>query len=185
MDELPTFSKMDVARANLRAAIQSHFARAHPAVVETLNGAVNTVLRDLGKKEGITGAIHGTDFFEGDNLKKWVGLLHEPQNFHKHADKEGPDATVEHNSLLTHMLMVESCQLFRLLSGSYENFKDEIELQVFEIWFVLKYPWVADDLDFVKHHPFGEDLLTLGVDDFPAWIQYIDSRRACQTKPTE
>jgi hypothetical protein len=178
MNSSPTFSKMDVARANLRAAIQNHFARSHPATVETLNGAANTVLRDLARKKGISGAIHDTDFFDDENRKKWVSVLHEPQNFHKHADKEPADATLGHNSLITNMLIVESCQLFRLLSGDYENFKDEIELLVFEIWFILKYPWVADDLEFINHHPFGPDLRTLEVDDFPAWIHYIDSRRS-------
>lgn len=177
MDELPTFNKMDAAQANLRAAIQSHFARGHPATTETLNGAANTVLRNLAEKKGIPAAIHDSDVFEGGNRKKWGFVLRENQNFYKHADKDAEGATVVHNSLITHMLISESCQLFRLLSGDYENFKDEIELLVFEVWFILKYPWVADDLEFINHHPFGADLLALEVDDFPAWAQYIGSRR--------
>jgi hypothetical protein len=169
---------MDAAQANLRAAILGHFGRAHPATIETLNGAANGILRNLANKKGISGAIHDSDFFEGENRKKWIGVLHEPQNFYKHADKDAADATIVHNSLMTEMLIGESCQLFRFLSGDYENFKNEIELQVFEIWFILKYPWLSDgDLTFVTHHPFGNNLMTLEVDDFSAWLAYIESRR--------
>jgi hypothetical protein len=177
VDRITISNKMDVAQANLRAAINNHFAQGHPATTETLNGAANTVLRDLASKKGINAVIHDTDVFEGGDRKKWIGLLHESQNFHKHADKESADAILEHNPLIGQMLMLESCQLFRTLVGAYEGYKDEIELQVFEIWFILRYPWVADDISFVKHHPFGCDLMALPIDDFPAWVQFIASRR--------
>lgn len=178
MDDLPIFGKMDAAKANLRAAIRAHFERAHPVSIETMNAAANGILRNLAKAKGISGVIHDSEFFEGKEKKAWGDLLHESQNFYKHADRGSEEKTHVHNPLITQLLMLESCQFLRHLAGSYENFKDETELQVFEIWFLLKNPDLfGGDTTFVNHHPFGADLKALEIDDFPAWINFIDSRR--------
>lgn len=134
------FTKIEAAEVQLRSAIRLFFSEAHPIVVETLIGAASGVLRGLAKHSDIKSIFHESDLIKPKHRKEWIGLLHNFQNFFKHADNDSA-VTINYEPRALHFLALEACILYKqLASDSYFKRSPMKEAFFFEVWFSAKYP---------------------------------------------
>jgi hypothetical protein len=138
-------TKIAVAEIQLRSAVRLFFGEEHPVVVETLVGAASGVLRGLAKHCGLQSALHDTDLIKPEYRREWIKILHEYQNFFKHAD-EDPTATINYEPRALHYLLLEACHLYRhLASDVHLKHRQLKEALAFEVWFAMKYPHLLID----------------------------------------
>ncbi|MCX7275666.1 MAG: hypothetical protein NTV19_21570, partial [Burkholderiales bacterium] len=113
---------------------------AHPAVVETLVGAASGVLRGLATHSGIKSVLHDSIHIKPESRLKWIGVLHEYQNYFKHADQDH-SASIDYEPRSLHFLILESCILYRALLDNAKYKRPMIrETVIFWVWFAAKHP---------------------------------------------
>jgi hypothetical protein len=123
-------TKIDVAEAQLCAAIRLFFEDAHPVPVHTLACAAREIMSVLGEKLK-------TDTFL-DDVARWRGLdvkdLRKKAtrfwNFMKHADRDPADVLSEFSDLANDAILFCVCRDLALIAKGLP-----IEAQVYEVWF--------------------------------------------------
>lgn len=93
-------------------------------------------------------------------------MLHEFQNFFKHADND-PTATIAYEARALHYLTLEACHLYRhLAADTHLNHRQLKEALVFEVWFATKYPHLLSDPSGFRDLKDGFRLESFDPDDF-------------------
>lgn len=159
------FTKIEVAEIQLRVAIRMFFREEHPIAIETLVGAASGVLRGLADQRGLGGILHDNVHIKPEQKKNWIRLLHEAQNFFKHAD-EDPGATYDYEPQGLHHLLLEACQLYvQLVSSDHSKELQIKEIVMYQIWFSCKYPHLLLDPDAIQKLAKGTRLQEFNPDD--------------------
>jgi len=168
-----TLTKIEAAEQNLRYAIMLLFHRSLPVPIETLNSAASGILRPMAKSRGIEPFLHDALLIKDEFRKNWIGVLHEAQNFFKHADKD-EEASLEYKEEMTHFLLAETCYLYRhLASNNHLAHRQLKEAIAFEIWFALKYPHLLKEGASLENLPGGENVAKADPNDFEFWREAI------------
>ncbi len=141
VDPPENVTKLDAARRQLRTAVRMFFERRDPISIHTLTMAAHGILHDLSKAKGIGSQLKESDLIKPEYRREWIRLLHEPQNFFKHADRDpDPNAVIEFKPELTPFLLIDALRLYRELKG--RPMREELVLQT---WFGIMYPNVMRD----------------------------------------
>lgn len=152
-------NKLEAAESQLSDAIKMIFVSEFSLIsVHTLAASARQVLGDLCKAKGIPRDfedLSGFDGLEPAMRKKLSDAIRGPQNFMKHADKD-PDAKIEYQEKLTHLMIYDACQLYRKLKGRLFP-----EGGVYQGWIFRKY---AEDFG-------GAEVLD---SEFPGWDRLPD-----------
>ena len=108
-------TKIEAARQQLSAAIELFFTTENPIAVHTLTAAAYNVLKDLAKRQGLEYPFLKNGYLdslpERERAETWA-FLNNPENFFKHADRD-PDKTLEFNTDLTELLILDACAYFK------------------------------------------------------------------------
>jgi hypothetical protein len=121
-------TKIDVADAQLRAAVCMYFEGGHPVPVYTLANAAREIVDSIGKKMGITTSAQSVADLLGIPAQDVLRLVTTPANFFKHADR---DAYTK--------LAFDEAALIAVLSMLCQRFEDvanglPVEAIVFRVW---------------------------------------------------
>jgi hypothetical protein len=161
-----TLAKIDVAERQLRTAIRLFFAESDPVSIETLAGAANGVLRGIAASKGVKSILHDGKFIKPEYRKEWIQLLHESQNFFKHADRD-TDAKLEFRPEWIKFVLLEACHLYRHLASANHLNKGQLKEAIcFEIWFSMSHPQYLIDPEKLKHVMTGFNLSNVDPKDF-------------------
>ena len=158
-------SKFEVARRQLRTAIRLFFLESDPVSIETLAGAAHGVLRGMARGTNVQSFLHDSDVIKQQFRKEWINILHQSQNFFKHAGRDA-DALLEYNPEWVRFALLETCLLFRHLAA-HKDFKQEQlkEAIIYELWFSLAYPkYLVDPTKFYKLLPIPNMRLAKATD---------------------
>jgi hypothetical protein len=118
-------TKIDVAEAQIKAAVRMFFEGAHPVPVYTLANAAREIVATIGElidvetAHQIVAAKHGTTV---------VKQIRDIANFFKHADRN-PRDTIELNETKVELVLELACNDFARVTGGMP-----IEAQVYEAW---------------------------------------------------
>jgi hypothetical protein len=108
-------SKLEVARDQLDAAIETFFLSDNAVAVHTLTAAAYNVLRDIAKQDGSAFPFIKTGFIatlKESEKNKAVAFLNAPENFFKHADRD-PNGILEFDPELTELMLMDACSYFK------------------------------------------------------------------------
>jgi O-acetylhomoserine/O-acetylserine sulfhydrylase-like pyridoxal-dependent enzyme len=117
-------TKFDAIRAQLDAAIELFFTSDNVVATHTLAAAAYNALKDIAKREGAEHPFIKTEYLQSlpdEERDRAHKLLHEPENFFKHADRD-PTGEISFNAELTELLLIDACAYFR--SGEIERPKN-------------------------------------------------------------
>jgi hypothetical protein len=111
-----TITKLVAARRQLDVAIRLYFDEGDEIAVHTLVGAAHILITDLSKAAGLESVIdrHIVPTYRG----KFEGGIRSAQNFFKHSDRDGPDATLEFDPHFTELMLFIDIEMFKELTGS-------------------------------------------------------------------
>jgi len=141
VDPPENVTKLDAARRQLRTAVRMFFERRDPISIHTLTMAAHGILHDLAKAKGITSYLKDSDYIKPEYRREWIRILHEPQNFFKHADQDSdPNAVIEFKPELTVFSLLDALKLYRELTG--RPMREDLVLQG---WFGIVYPKLMRD----------------------------------------
>jgi hypothetical protein len=122
-------TKIDVAEANLSAAISLFFADAHPVPVHTLAAAAREVLSVLGEK--LEADIFLKTLAENRDVspQEYLSKATKPYNFMKHAHRD-PTDVLEFADEANDFMLFWACRDFVSVATGLP-----VEAQVFDAWF--------------------------------------------------
>jgi len=133
-------SKLDAARCQLECAAELYFRDGDQVSIHTLAAAAFEILSDLAKQKGDSMPLKRTvNSLPKDLAKKLWHHLRKPQNFFKHADRDGL-ATIEFSPMQAEVMLMDGTAKYWQLTGE----QPEI-LWAFEKWFVVTYPELWKD----------------------------------------
>ncbi len=128
-------SKLDAAKRQMEHAIKLFFHFGDVVVIHSVTAGAHEILCDIGENKGIKGSLRELDFVRPEYRKEIYTLIREPQNFFKHADREGDeDKVVQFTPLLTEMQLYDCCELYKRIVGEVVPI-----FRLFELWFLAKY----------------------------------------------
>lgn len=159
-------SKIDAAKRQLEFAINAFFHKGDFVVIHTLVSAAKTILKDLGKKQGI---ISSTDemmkLVKKDKQKFVIDKLHEAQNFFKHAEMDS-DKLLKFNPVLSEYYIWESIEL-------YVNLTQEVTslMKAFRAFFYVKNPNIL--LDEQDQKKFEKVNKIIGYEDRGQFLELV------------
>jgi hypothetical protein len=167
--------KLEAAERQLNTAIRLHFQGSDPLSIHTLAAAAQQILVDIGNSRGIEGVMYSQETLDRVRPEKraeWLKATRAPQNFLKHADKDGPEAVLDIHLEFYELLLFDCVQLLRKLKS-----KDDLarEVHIYKFWFHLKRP------DYLAH-PLGKEMfkqfLKAGADpgDLESFLSLINSK---------
>ncbi|WP_459722809.1 hypothetical protein [Sideroxyarcus sp. TK5] len=107
-------TKIDAIRAQLDAAIELFFTSDNAVATHTLAAAAYNALKDIAKREGAEHPFIKTEYLQSlpaEERGRMHKLLHEPENFFKHADRD-PTGEILFNPELTELLLIDACAYF-------------------------------------------------------------------------
>src|SRR5690348_9499455 len=84
---LISVTKIQAAESQLRTAIEMYFTHRDPISVHTLATSAYQIIHDLNHHKKGDPLIFDSDFIKDEYRKKFVGMMKDPGNFFKHADK--------------------------------------------------------------------------------------------------
>lgn len=134
-------SKLDAAKRQLEHAIKLFFHYGDPIVIHTLNAAAYQILRDLGKKQGITSMMYKEmmNAIKPEKRAEMKKLLTKAENFFKHADRDS-DKILKFYYLTTEYTIWDACLIYTRLT------KENVPIfLLFHGWFVLKHNNIISD----------------------------------------
>lgn len=108
-------TKFDAIRSQLDAAIELFFTSDNAVATHTLAAAAYNALKDIAKREGAEHPFIKTEYLESlspEERERTHKLLHEPENFFKHANRD-PNGEIMFNPELTELLLIDACAYFR------------------------------------------------------------------------
>jgi hypothetical protein len=111
-----TITKLEAARRQLDAAIRLYFAEDDPIAVHTLVGAPHILITDLSKAAQLESILDR--YIVPDYRWKFEGAIRSAQNFFKHSERDGPDATLEFDPHFTELMLLIDIEMFKELTGS-------------------------------------------------------------------
>ncbi len=134
--------KLDVARRQIKAAVRLYFREDDPVVIHTVVAAAHQVLFDIGKGEGVTGAIKNSNKLKPEEIQGYIRSINYPFNFFKHADRDS-DNRINIGPLLrfTQDFLMDAIVMLQGLTSEIP-----IEAKVYWTWFVAKYPKDFEDV---------------------------------------
>lgn len=130
-----TVTKIEVARRQLRTAIELWFADGDPISIHTLAAASHQVIHDLNKRKNGPDLLLDTRFINDKYRKEFVADIKYAANFMKHAEKDGAAAALE--------FMPESNNnfiSFSIFGLRYLGEKIDAEEIAFERWHTFRNP---------------------------------------------
>ena len=108
-------TKVQVASAQLDAAIELFFLSDNAVAVHTLTAAAYNVLRDLARRDDMDFPFIKTGFIatlKESEKNKVIAFFNAPENFFKHADRD-PDGVLEFDPQLTELMLMDACSYFK------------------------------------------------------------------------
>lgn len=126
--------KLDAACHQLESAITMFFEEWDVVSQHTLISAAHGILYDLGKQRGIGGSVKDSPLVRPEDRAGFIGAIHLPQNFFKHATKDS-GAKLAFRYQVSHFFLFDAIRLFVLLHRSATE-----RMKVFLVWFQLRYP---------------------------------------------
>src|SRR5438067_13371157 len=100
--EFQTVAKLEVAQRQLAQAIRLFFDSGDQVAIHTLASAAYQIFSDVCGKRGIPREIEDSAILDEMGVKKQVlEAMPRPQNFFKHADRDGDEATVRFSPMLS------------------------------------------------------------------------------------
>jgi hypothetical protein len=144
--------KLDAAQRQLESAVTMFFYEWDVVSQHTLISAAHGILHDLAKQQGIQGSIKDSPLIRPEERREFIKAINLPQNFFKHADRDGGTKLV-FRYRLSHFYLFDAVRLLVLLGGSVSY-----TLKVFLRWFQLRDP------DLLCFRPAEEDLRRIRED---------------------
>lgn len=160
MNKSITISKLDAVKRQLETAIHLYFLSRDPVAIHTLASAAHKIITDLNKHRGGSPTLNekmlSTRVKPGCE-KEAYRLLHNAENFFKHADKD-PEGTIKFNPDASEVILWESCIKYTELTGEQTP-----TMQTMNGWFLLSHPEVFNFENWIKERitssaPFAQSL---------------------------
>jgi hypothetical protein len=156
-------SKLDAARRQLEMAVRLFFVDADPISVHTLAAAAGEVLADLARREGKVGLLESMlDGIRPEKEDEVRAMLHEYQNFFKHADRD-PEEMLTFNPTVNEYYLLNACQLYRNLTSERVPL-----LMLFTGWWQARHPDLIEETRQVH-----EVLRTIDPNDKMAFLRLL------------
>ena len=141
VDPPESVTKLDAARRQLRSAVRMFFERRDPISIHTLTMAAHGILHDLSKAKGSGSFLKDSDLIRPEGRRAYIRILHEPQNFFKHADKNrDPNEIIEFQPEVTPFFLLDALRMYREVKG--RPMREEL---VFQSWFGIVHPKLMRD----------------------------------------
>jgi hypothetical protein len=118
-------TKIDVAEAQIKAAVRMFFEGAHTVPVYTLANAAREIVATIGELIDVETAHQIVAAKHGTAVEKRIKRI---ANFFKHADRD-PRDTIELNETTVELVLELACNDFARVTGGMP-----IEAQVYEAW---------------------------------------------------
>ena len=131
-------TKIDIAEAQLRAAVRMFFESWHPVPVYTLANAAREIVTSIAKQIGVKTAAEDISNIMGITTKSFVGPLVSTANFFKHADRDADTVLLFYEDDVRHMLTTASCHFEDVTKGL------PLEAAIFRFWQKALIPKVAE-----------------------------------------
>jgi hypothetical protein len=149
-DEELRLTKIEVAERQLCLAVRLFYSEEDIVSIETLTAAACGVLRGLGSIYGVKRILHDAEIIKAEHRKEWIKILHAPQNFFKHADRD-PDETIAYKVASVQHMFLDACRLYWGIC-LHKDVRRKLcaEPIAFELWFCLKYPQLLLNPDDIK-----------------------------------
>lgn len=126
-------SKIDATERQLCVAIRLFFERGDVVCIHTLTAAAKGILQDLCRERGIKAVLEDSNLVRPEKRAELNAILRRPQNFFKHADRDG-DEELKFHYEVTKYFILEAVFLYgQLMSG-----KVFPEGNIFASWMFLK-----------------------------------------------
>jgi hypothetical protein len=122
-------TKIDIAEANLTAALRLFFEDAHPVPVHTLANAAREVLGVIGEKVQADIFLNQLAQRRSVSVSEYLKKATATANFMKHADRD-PDAVLDFSDQVNDFMLFWACRDFVTVAKGLP-----IEAQVFDSWF--------------------------------------------------
>ena len=126
--------KLDAAGRQLACSVTMFFQDLDVVSQHTLTGAAHGILYDLAKKKGVAGSIKDSPLIRPEARKQFLCAINLPQNYFKHADKDG-EGKLAFRYRISYFYLFDAIRLFILLSETVPY-----EIKVFLMWFQLRHP---------------------------------------------
>jgi hypothetical protein len=121
-------SKIDVAEAQICAAVRMFFKGDHPVPVYTLANAAREIVASIGTQSDIATVQKELADKRGISARELVKPLIGPANFFKHADKDA-SAILEFDENDVEVVLQLACHDFGRITGGMP-----VEAQIYEAW---------------------------------------------------
>jgi hypothetical protein len=126
--------KLEAARRQMETAITMFFNDGDVVSQHTLVMAAHGILSDLASERGIKWLIKESPLIPPAARRDFIRALRLPQNFFKHADKDGgKKIRFRYNG--TRFFLFEAVRIFAVLAEQVTH-----PMKVFLVWFQLCYP---------------------------------------------
>lgn len=164
-----TVSKPEVAERQIVQACLLFFERRDPVSIHTLTAAAHTVLRDVGKEDGVKSILKDLMPIRAEMQSEWTRLINEAQNFFKHADRD-PDATFDFYFEGTQFLLLDAIEMLFLVQRSLPR-----EAFMFRLWVYMRYPDFFQDAYLRELHEGFARMVGPSIDDFGSILEALRS----------
>jgi hypothetical protein len=132
-------TKIDVAEAQIRAAVRMFFRGGHPVPVYTLANAAREIVATIGEKIDVETVQQELAASRGIKVKERVRPLGAAANFFKHADRDA-DQTLDFDEGDAEVVLQLACHDFGRINGGMP-----VEAQIYEAWITaIAFPRVSD-----------------------------------------
>ena len=136
-ERIEKVTKLDAASRQLRTAVRLFFQEGDSVSIHALASSAQELLRDLLKPAGGDGSFYkDANFLWPERKKEFFSIVNGPQNFFKHADRDGPDAVLDFRPAVSEYVLLDCIKMHRELTG-----RGLVpEGTAFGAWFMLRYP---------------------------------------------
>jgi hypothetical protein len=121
-------TKIDVAEAQIKAAVRQFFEGGHPVPIYTLANAAREIVATIGEQIDIETVQKEIAADRGKDVKDLVRPLITAANFFKHADRDA-DAVLDFDEGDAEVVLQLACHDFGRVTGGMP-----IEAQIYEAW---------------------------------------------------
>src|SRR6202521_4709604 len=132
-------TKIDVAEAQIRAAVRLFFEGGHPVPVYTLANAAREIVATIGEQIDVETVQQELAASRGIGVKEMLRPLGTAANFFKHADRDAT-ATLDFDEGDAEVVLQLACHDFGRITGGMP-----IEAQIYEAWIAaIAFPRVSE-----------------------------------------
>jgi len=132
-------TKIDVAEAQIRAAVRIFFEGGHPVPVYTLANAAREIVAAIGNQIDVNTVQQELATARGVAVNELVRPLATTANFFKHADRDAA-ATLDFDDSDAEVTLQLACHDFGRITGGMP-----IEAQIYEVWITtIAFPRVSE-----------------------------------------